>query len=126
MGESITIGGRYTVDNLEDDLIGEGGVGKVYLGKDNETNEQVAIKTLHSDKFTDKPEILERFQREGELLRQLNHPNIVKLLDSVEYDGIHYLVMEYVEGGDLCDFLSITDGFHVIHNPLKFGELNLS
>lgn len=105
MMKSLDLGGRYTVDSLEDNLLGEGGMGKVFLGKDTESGAQVAIKTLHKDKFENQPEVLERFRREGELLRQLDHPNIVKMLDALEVDGVHYLVMEYVEGGDLNGLL---------------------
>jgi serine/threonine protein kinase len=101
MAESLTICGRYTVENTETALLGEGGMGKVFLGQDTESGKHVAIKTLH----THKPETLERFQREGEILRQLDHPNIVKMLDAVEEAGKHYLIMEYVAGGDLNDLL---------------------
>lgn len=47
------------------------------------------------------PQMLEHFKREGQALGELNHPNIVKLLDSLEDDGQHYLILEYVTGGDL-------------------------
>ncbi len=105
MADSITINGRYVIEDPEVDLLGEGKMGKVFLGKDTESDAPVAIKTLHANRFTNQPEILERFQREGELLRQLDHPNIVKLLGGLEMDGIHYLVMEFIEGGDLSDLL---------------------
>lgn len=49
--------------------------------------------------------MLERFAREGDALRQLNHPNIVKMLAAIEEDGQYYLVMEYVEGGSLRELL---------------------
>jgi serine/threonine-protein kinase len=52
------------------------------------------------------PDILERFVREGQALRQLNHPNIVGMVAAVEEEGRHYLVMEYVEGGSLQDLLA--------------------
>ena len=47
------------------------------------------------------PDLLERFLREGEALRRLNHPNIVHMVAACEQDGRHYLVMEYVGGGSL-------------------------
>ncbi|MEK6256276.1 MAG: protein kinase [Chloroflexota bacterium] len=105
MADSIHIGGHYRIENLDAKLLGEGGMGKVYLGEDTETGGKVAIKTLHAIKTKNHPEVLERFQREGELLRTLDHPNIVKMLDALEVDGEQYLVMEYVEGGDLRDQL---------------------
>jgi serine/threonine protein kinase len=90
--------GTYQV--LEE--IGAGGIGKVYRGLDTHTQQPVAVKQLKSELVT--PEIIERFRREGEALRELNHPNIVKVLDAVERNGSHYLVMEYVSGGGLKEF----------------------
>jgi serine/threonine protein kinase len=51
------------------------------------------------------PELVERFRREGEALRRLNHPNIVKVLAAVEETGQPYLVMEYVSGGSMATLL---------------------
>jgi hypothetical protein len=78
-------------------------MGTVYLGLDTRTNQHVAIKHLKSE--IAQPENIERFKREGEALRDLNHPNIVKMLDMFEHDGQHYLVMDYIAGGDLSDLL---------------------
>src|SRR5688572_31785762 len=90
--------------------IGVGGMGTVYHALDTQTDTPVAVKNLKPDVAT--PVMIERFKREGELLRQLNHPNNVKMLDAVESEGQHYLVMEYVSGGSLAerlnDQLSIT------------------
>lgn len=83
--------------------LGAGGMGIVYLGQDTRTEKSVAIKQLKPDLVQD--DILERFKREGEALRDLNHPNIVKMLDALEDDGKHYLIMEYISGGDLSDLL---------------------
>ncbi|HRF95107.1 MAG TPA: protein kinase, partial [Aggregatilineales bacterium] len=58
--------------------IGIGGMGTVYKGIDTQTNEVVAIKHLKPDALKADNGLLERFIREGEALRQLNHPNIVK------------------------------------------------
>ncbi len=95
------IGERYEIEKL----IGSGAVGRVYLGRDRQTGEPVAIKELMSDWVTHAPDSLERFRREGEALRKLNHPNIVKVLAALEEDNQHYLVMEYVGGGSLADRL---------------------
>lgn len=98
MDEQI-IAERY---HLQTEL-GAGGMGTVYKGIDIQTNVQVAIKQLKPH-LTDTT-ILERFQREGQALRELDHPNIVKMLAMVEDQGTHYLVMELVSGGDLRDLL---------------------
>ena len=79
--------------------LGKGGMGTVYKGIDTRTDTPVAIKYLRPELIDS--HLIERFKREGEALRELNHPNIVKMLDAVE-DGLdHYLIMEYVAGGDL-------------------------
>jgi serine/threonine protein kinase len=49
--------------------------------------------------------MVERFLREGEVLRRLNHPNIVKVLATADEGSQHYIVMEYVSGGSLADML---------------------
>jgi DNA-binding NarL/FixJ family response regulator len=86
-------------------LLGGGAVGSVYQGVDTLSGEQVAIKVLRQDLTADMPELIERFRREGEALRRLNHPNIVKILAFVEEQGQHYLIMEYVSGGSLAGLL---------------------
>ncbi|NDJ76682.1 MAG: protein kinase [Chloroflexi bacterium] len=85
--------------------IGQGGMGDVFRGRDTQTGSPVAIKLLRADIMSARPNLLERFQREGEVLRQLNHPNIVKMLDTVQDGRQSYLVMEYVGGGSLRDLL---------------------
>lgn len=87
------------------DLIGQGGMGDVYRGVDTTTERSVAIKVLKAEAIAEQPAHLARFIREGDLLRQLNHPNIVKVLATIEQDGLHYIVMEYVGGGSLRDLL---------------------
>jgi NarL family two-component system response regulator LiaR len=86
-------------------LMGGGAVGSVYQGIDALTGERVAIKVLRQELTADMPELVERFRREGEALRRLNHPNIVKMLAMIEEQGQHYLVMEYVGGGSLAGLL---------------------
>src|SRR5689334_18272380 len=88
-----------------ENFVGQGGMGTVYRGKDKQTGDTVAIKMLKSEIIERDPEALRRFRQEGEALRQLNHPNIVKVLGEEEQEGVHYLVMEYVGGGSLRDVL---------------------
>ncbi len=102
MGE--TIAGRFEIEKL----IGYGGMGEVYRGTDTTISQPVAIKLLKPEITHDAPDIVERFEREGEALRRLNHPNIVKMLAAVEENGKHYLVMEYVAGGSLQQLLHET------------------
>ena len=91
----MLIANRYRIDTE----LGAGAMGTVYKGEDTTTGQTVAIKHL-------KPELadldlIERFRREGEALRELNHPNIVAILAAVEEGEDYYLVMEYLPGGDL-------------------------
>ena len=86
--------------------IGEGGMGEVFRGLDRETGETVAIKRLKSGRLANDPTQIERFEREGDALRVLDHPNIVKVLASGSESGDHYIVMELVAGGSLADLLS--------------------
>lgn len=82
-----------------------GGQGELYRGEDRITGEAVVIKKLRADKLNN-PDQVARFLREGEMLRRLNHPNIVRILASFDDKGRHCLVMEYVSGGSLRDLLA--------------------
>src|SRR5579859_3285849 len=98
---SMLIANRFELGNF----LSQGGMGAVYLGRDVYTQEPVAIKQLKSDVVDHDPDQLKRFVREGDTLRTLNHPNIVKFLAASQHDDKHYLVMEYVSGGSLADVL---------------------
>src|SRR5262245_1080376 len=99
MGEII--GGHFEIGAQ----LGQGGMGTVYRGVDVQTGEPVAIKLLRPEVVAHNSSLVERFVREGEALRRLNHPNIVKMLAMVNEKDLHYLVMEYVGGGSLEDLL---------------------
>lgn len=104
----ILIGKQFIIDNPERDRLGQGGMGVVYRGRDQATGELVAIKVLRTEIVQEDPGLVQRFQREGEALRKLNHPNIVKLLTTIEENDKQFLVMEYVAGGSLYDLLDKT------------------
>ncbi len=101
----ILIANRYQINNRSTDLLGRGGMGDVYQALDNRNGQPVAIKHLKAELIYSQPDILRRFNREGQALRRLNHPNIVSILTSVEEDDQHYLVMEFVPGGSLHEQL---------------------
>jgi serine/threonine-protein kinase len=89
--------GRYVVESL----IGSGGAGRVYRARHVELDTRVAIKILHArhqrdDRFT------ARFRREARATSKLDHPNVMRVLDSGrEDDGLLYIVMEHLDGQDL-------------------------
>jgi len=106
---TLTLLERYEVGAL----IGEGGMGTVYQARDIQTGETVAVKQLRRDVLNVQPDLVERFTREAEALRELNHPNIVKAYDTVQKDGEYYIVMEYVPGQDLGSLLRRQDRLSV-------------
>lgn len=85
--------------------IGAGAMAVVYKAKQLSLNRTVAIKVLPK-RFSENPEYVERFYREGQAAGKLNHNNIVQAVDVGEAGGYHYFVMEYVEGKTLYDDLS--------------------
>src|ERR1700755_1231805 len=91
--------GRYQIKSL----IGRGGMGDLYLAHDPNTNRLVTIKLLNGT--LDSSELRERFAREGRALAALNHPNIVNIYDSGEYEGSPFIVMEYVRGETLDEVI---------------------
>ena len=97
----------HTLDNRYHltERIGTGGMGTVYKGSDTLTGDLVAIKHLKPEAIASDPDLIRRFEREGEALRQLNHPNIVKVLATVREINDHFLIMEYMDGGDLAQVI---------------------
>jgi serine/threonine protein kinase len=88
--------------------IASGSFGRVYRADDPATGLVVAIKVLRR-KWEEKPESIDLFEREGKMGMSMHHPNVVQIL-AVNRDVVsrqHYLVMEFVEGGNLRDFLAI-------------------
>ena len=81
--------------------LGEGGMGEVYRATDSRLKREVAIKVLPAA-FTADRERLARFEREAQLLAQLQHPNIAAIYGFEEANGTRALVMELVEGEDLA------------------------
>lgn len=94
--------GVQTVSRLGDyeldELIGEGPNGVVYRARQVMIDRLVAVKILNAGLATD-PEALERFKHEARATGRLNHPNVVRGIDVASDQGLHYFVMELVEGG---------------------------
>ncbi len=94
-----------------DELIEEGGMGSVYLGVHLKLKRQVAIKFLNP-LLMNNSDVKERFKHEAITLSKLNHPNIVSIYDFIENDDGIYLVMEYIKGEPLNEYIDNTGPIH--------------
>ncbi|MBL7573031.1 Stk1 family PASTA domain-containing Ser/Thr kinase [Staphylococcus saccharolyticus] len=115
-----TINERYEVI----DKLGGGGMSIVYLAEDTILNRKVAIKAI-SIPPREKEETLKRFEREVHNSAQLSHDNIVSMIDVDEEDDCFYLVMEYVEGPTLAEYIE-NHGPLSVETAIQFTERILS
>ncbi len=129
-------GDRYQI--IEE--LGKGGMGRVYKALDTKINEKIALKLIKPEIASDKKTI-ERFSNELKFARKIRHKNVCQMFDLGEYQGTHFITMEYVVGGDLkrlirkmgnlsagqaismakqvCDGLGEAHKHGVIHRDLK-------
>ena len=98
VGEKIA--GRYEVE----ELVGHGGMSSVYKAHDSLLERHVALKVLH-EQYAGDEDFVERFKREARLVAQLQHPNIVTVIDRGEEDDRQYIVFEYIEGENLKELV---------------------
>jgi serine/threonine-protein kinase len=97
--------GRIIDDNYRlDKVIGEGGMGTVFLAFDQNLDRRVTVKLMHSQ-YAHRPEFRARLRHEAQAAASLEHPSIVKIYDFGQDDGLAYIVMEYIQGGNLRDHL---------------------
>ena len=95
------ISGRYRLIQLR----GEGGMGTVFQAFDERLDRPVAVKAIKAEHFHN-PAARTRFDHEARVVARIDHPAVVKVYDSGELDdGTMYIVMEWLEGGDLADML---------------------
>jgi eukaryotic-like serine/threonine-protein kinase len=95
-----TLVGRYRVLAS----VGSGAMGEVYRAEDTSLGRVVALKTLPGD-LVGTPDRRARFENEGRVMASLSHPNLVHVYDVGEYQGVPYLVQEFIEGETLEDVL---------------------
>lgn len=98
----VTLNDTYVVERL----LGEGGMGRVYLARHTRiAQKRVAVKVLHPE-YAQNPQVRARFQREAEAAAAIAHPNVLSVFDvDVTPGGMPYLVCEYLEGIDLAELL---------------------
>jgi serine/threonine protein kinase len=94
-GRSLLIGPYVVLDKL-----GSGGMGMVFKARRRPEGPEIALKLLPPS-ASKHPHAVLRFRREAEIMERLHHPNIVASHEIGAYHGVHYLVMDYVEGHDL-------------------------
>jgi serine/threonine protein kinase len=92
--------------------LGQGGMGEVWKARDTQLRRYVAVKFLHTN-LQDNPDFVTRFMREAQFVASLQHPNIVQIHDfqlaETQGSGITaYMVMDYIEGGTLADYIRAT------------------
>ncbi len=96
-----TVAGRYKVIKL----LGEGGMGQVYLAEHSAIEKRIALKVLRAE-YAHKGDIVTRFQQEAISASRIKHPNVLDVFDFGQLEnGCFYLAMEFLEGNDLADEL---------------------
>jgi serine/threonine-protein kinase len=96
------LSGRYMIERL----IGEGGMGAVYQAEHTHMRKRMAVKVLHAE-MSRLPEVVARFEREAMAAAHIEHPNVAAATDFGKLeDGSFFLVLEYVEGKSLRDFMA--------------------
>lgn len=130
---SVTLTGKkgvYVFDpHSESTKLGEGGMGLVYLGHETSTNNKVAIKILYKE-LSSNPVNIERALKESNI--NIDHENIIRMIEFIEKDGIYHIISEYLEGESLDQYFDkqkvisekrvvniaseVLRGLHVLHN----------
>lgn len=87
------------------DVLGQGGMGRVYLARDSRLGRQVALKVLSRERMTNARAVA-RFRREARVGAQLQHDNLVRVYDEGEVGGTCYLVMEFIDGKSVGQLLA--------------------
>src|ERR1051326_6633153 len=95
------LGGRYRIIGL----LGRGGMGEVYRATDLALGQAVALKFLPQE-AAGNPRLLERFHGEVRVARLVSHPNVCRVFDIGEIEGMPFISMEYVDGEDLAGLLT--------------------
>ena len=110
------LAGRYEIKRE----LGSGGMGMVYLARDRELTEDVAVKVVRSDVIGQDPNLLERLKSEMRLARRISHRNVVRSHDLGESEGVYFLTMEHIKGVTVADLIA-TRGRLAVDSTLAIG-----
>ena len=99
--ERLVLGGYRLLDP-----IGVGGMGEVFRARQLNLDRVVAVKLIRADFASERAEALARFRREALAVARLSHPNIAHIYDADEYNGTHYIAMQYVHGPNLSQLVN--------------------
>src|SRR3984893_10176292 len=112
----MDFGPRFRIEQL----LGEGGMGKVYRAYDKELGRTVALKILQPE-LTKDPSVILRFKQELLLASKISHRNILRIHDLSEFDGVKFITMAFIEGKDLNQLLKEDSPF-TIDRAMKVGR----
>jgi CheY-like chemotaxis protein/predicted Ser/Thr protein kinase len=100
--------------------LGKGGMGVVYLARDRQLAEDIAVKVMHREFVGRDPNLLERLKSEIRLTRRISHRNVVRAHDLGEWQGVSFITMEYVKGISVAELLK-TRGRLPLESTLAIG-----
>jgi serine/threonine protein kinase len=112
MATSDPLIGRKLGDYIIVDILGQGGMARVYRGLDKKLNRYAAVKVIDAAAFReDEAEYSKRFQNEARAIARLTHPNIVMIYQFDEVENLYYMAMSFIEGKDLRTIIKTHDRF---------------
>ena len=103
--KKVTVCGSISAYYNFGKLIGKGNFAKVHIARKKVDEQMYAVKTIEKSKLLLKPKNLEALQKEIQILRIIDHPNVIKLYEVYENDLYIHLILEYLRGGELFQYI---------------------